>query len=230
MPLRIRIMFFYICSMAIKDHYHILGIPPGSNTTQIKKAFRKLALQYHPDKQNEIGNDGSKFIEIQEAYETLTDSIKREKYLYECWLSQSMGNKMESSLTAEGILQILIKTEQYLSQTDKFRLNSYALFNQMTFIFGKSRIRTIIESNNPDLIVSCNKIAIQIGSMLNSDCQIMFKDLLREITDYNKNISNQWESLIQKTKQKEKRETLKTVLILIASLLICLAFYLLSKS
>ena len=100
----------------------------------------------------------------------------------------------------------------------------------MTFIFGKSRIRTIVESNNPELIFSCNQIAIQIGSMMNSECQILFKDLLFEIIQLNKTSEENWEILIQKTKQKEKREIAKTILVLIATLFICLAFYVIAKS
>lgn len=64
----------------MKDYYYILGINENSNQNEIKKAYRKLSLKFHPDK-----NDGDKFFEerfkeITEAYEILNDSKKREYY------------------------------------------------------------------------------------------------------------------------------------------------------
>ena len=229
MLLPLHFLFFYLCNMPVKDYFQTLGIAPGASTAQIKKAFRTLAMRYHPDKLNDAVSDHSTFREIQEAYETLTDPIKRERYLYERWLSQSMGQSMDHTLLPEEILNLFINTEQYLYQTDKFRLNAYALFNQMTFIFDKNRIRTVIHSNNPTLIESCNTTALRIASLMNSETQSMFKDLLKELIGDDTMISNKWDTLIQKTNKKEKQETYKTILILIISLLICFIFYILSK-
>lgn len=62
-----------------KDYYKILGIAKDANEEEIKKAYRKLALKYHPDK-NQERNAEEKFKEIAEAYEVLTDTKKRETY------------------------------------------------------------------------------------------------------------------------------------------------------
>lgn len=64
----------------MKDYYYILGLKKEASIEDIKKAYRKLSLKFHPDK-----NDGDKFFldrfkEIQEAYETLSNSSKRIKY------------------------------------------------------------------------------------------------------------------------------------------------------
>ncbi|KAG7477063.1 hypothetical protein MATL_G00089260 [Megalops atlanticus] len=62
-----------------KDYYKILGIPSGSNEDEIKKAYRKMALKFHPDK-NKEANAEEKFKEIAEAYEVLSDPKKRTIY------------------------------------------------------------------------------------------------------------------------------------------------------
>lgn len=64
----------------MKDYYYILGLKQTASTDEVKKAYRKLSLKFHPDK-----NDGDDFFterfkEIQEAYEILVDSSKRVKY------------------------------------------------------------------------------------------------------------------------------------------------------
>jgi len=60
-----------------KDYYHILGIQKNATEEEIKKAYRKLAHQYHPDK---TGGSADKFKEISEAYQILADKEKRSRY------------------------------------------------------------------------------------------------------------------------------------------------------
>jgi molecular chaperone DnaJ len=63
--------------MTKRDYYEILGVDKGASADEIKKAFRKLAVKYHPDKD---GGDETKFKEINEAYEVLKDQQKRQRY------------------------------------------------------------------------------------------------------------------------------------------------------
>lgn len=61
-------------------HYKTLGIERDATAQQIKKAFRKLSLQYHPDKNQGNEEARKKFVEITEAYEVLSDEEKRQIY------------------------------------------------------------------------------------------------------------------------------------------------------
>mmetsp|Transcript_17663 Transcript_17663/g.15043 ORF Transcript_17663/g.15043 Transcript_17663/m.15043 type:complete len:91 (-) Transcript_17663:226-498(-) len=56
--------------------YDILGVSKDATSSEIKKAFRKLAIKHHPDK----GGDADKFKEITRAYEVLSDDEKRQRY------------------------------------------------------------------------------------------------------------------------------------------------------
>ncbi len=60
-----------------KDYYEILGVPKGASEDEIKRAYRKLAHQHHPDKS---GGDDKKFKEINEAYQVLGNKEKRAQY------------------------------------------------------------------------------------------------------------------------------------------------------
>src|ERR1041384_5402409 len=63
-----------------KDYYEILGVPRQASEAEIKKAFRKLAREYHPDVAKDKKKAEDKFKELNEAYEVLSDPAKRKKY------------------------------------------------------------------------------------------------------------------------------------------------------
>ena len=63
-----------------RDYYEVLGISKSANESEIKKAYRKLALQYHPDKNPDDASAEDKFKEAAEAYEILSNAEKKAQY------------------------------------------------------------------------------------------------------------------------------------------------------
>lgn len=66
--------------MAKRDYYEVLGVSRDAEEREIKKAYKRLAMKFHPDRQSEDKNAEEKFKEAKEAYEILTDAQKRAAY------------------------------------------------------------------------------------------------------------------------------------------------------
>src|SRR5438270_13124651 len=63
-----------------RDYYEILGVPKNASDEEIKKAYRKLAMKFHPDRNEGDKSAEAKFKEAKEAYEMLSDAQKRSAY------------------------------------------------------------------------------------------------------------------------------------------------------
>lgn len=85
--------------MDYKDYYQALGVNRNASAEEIKKAYRKLALKYHPDRNPDDKSSEDKFKDINEAYQVLSDPTKRQRYdqlgdSYSQW--QSTGGTSDS--------------------------------------------------------------------------------------------------------------------------------------
>ncbi len=66
--------------MPKRDYYEVLGVQRGASVDEIKKAYRKLAMQWHPDRNPGSADAEAKFKEATEAYEVLHDPKQRGRY------------------------------------------------------------------------------------------------------------------------------------------------------
>src|SRR5688500_4922239 len=69
-----------MAATAMADYYSVLGVSRGASDDEVKKAYRKLAMQYHPDRNNGSRDAEEKVKEITEAYDVLRDPNKRAAY------------------------------------------------------------------------------------------------------------------------------------------------------
>ena len=215
--------------MPVKDYYTLLKIEPNADLSTIKKAYRKLAMQYHPDKTGNNQYTESYFREIQEAYLTLSDTRKREEYLYQRWLEKSMGHNLDTALTPVQIIQLFLKTEQYIHGTDSFRMDKYHLLEHLKQLYSIGRQEIIISSNDEQLEKESLRLAMESSKLLPSEAQFNFQIHLQMLLSRHTKIQEEWNDIVHSIIKKEKLDSFKIPIVILITILICLAILLISK-
>ena len=139
--------------MAVKDYYRVLEIPQNARQEEIKKAYRKLAMQYHPDKNTGNPYAVQYFREIQEAYDVLSNPVKRSEYHQARgqFGSHSARNEPPVAPSADLIYQEALKIKKYVKQLDVFRMNQGALATQFEQLLNERHLSILQEAGRPVL-------------------------------------------------------------------------------
>jgi len=136
----------------LKDYYQILQIEPHSTLAEIKQAFRRLALIYHPDKNPNDKYAEAQFNEIKEAYEVLTNPVRKENYLQQRWYNQSIGKRRTAqTITPVSILKLVLELEQYVSRLDVHRMNKEGLSGYIDELLSTDTIEKLRLFNEPEI-------------------------------------------------------------------------------
>jgi molecular chaperone DnaJ len=134
--------------MAFKDHYQVLAVPASASTETIKKAFRRLAMQYHPDKHNNSPSANEKFGAIQTAYNILSDPKKRAEYNYQRYLSNPFYTNRPVIATAEDVLQASKKISVAVQSQNPYSIDRDVLFFQLADLLSQENIALLREEDN----------------------------------------------------------------------------------
>lgn len=124
----------------VKDYYKTLELPPSATPEQIKKSYRRLALLYHPDKNQDNTFTAAHFRELQEAYSVLSHPQRRKKYDEERWLSGQFNQARQRPVSAAGILDDARKLGRHLQSIDVHRMNHQALQDLLLFLLSDSHL------------------------------------------------------------------------------------------
>ncbi|HEX7754101.1 MAG TPA: J domain-containing protein [Niabella sp.] len=125
----------------MKDYYKILGLLPSATLQDIKNAYRKLAHQYHPDKNPSNSYAAAQFQLIKEAYTTLTTPQLKEAYLQERWLHKTMGKGMEEpAVTPPQLLNKVLAAHRAFLRMDIYRVDKEGLFKELLNLVNDEKI------------------------------------------------------------------------------------------
>ena len=216
--------------MYLKDYYKTLEVAPVATELEIKKAFRRLALKYHPDKNEDNTFATVHFRELQEAYEILSDKQQREEYNYKRWYARSLGKPFQASFkTPSPILSECRRLAEYVASTNIFQVD----FDGLSY-----HIRQLLNDNNIAILQQYNERPVnqQVAQyIMDASKSLPFhyippiKELLLRVSDKDSAMTNNILLFSKQRQQNESWNKYRFLAVTFATLVLCWIIYRLSK-
>lgn len=210
-----------------KNHYQVLQVFPGSSTLEIKKAYRKLAHRFHPDKNPGDNEMAVRFLEILQAYEILTDPEKRLVY------DRQQGFPSPDELASADPRAILRQAgvlRKYLSNINLHSLDRDALVYQLEKILSERNINLLLQSEEPGMVTSFFTEIMDIAQHLDFLRIRRLLDRLSMLTAYDPELSRNLEFRLYTKKREYLTQRYLPLFVLVITLLLCWMIYLAGKN
>lgn len=213
--------------MHLKDYYGILEIEASSNKTEIKKAYRKLAHQYHPDKNQNDPYASAHFAEIKEAYEVLTNPAKKEYYLQQRWYDQSIGKrKKQDVITPVSVLKQSLELERYVSALDVFRMDKQGLQQYILELVTDSTIQQLSSFNEPDVIRQIINTILKAMKPLPQNYTTPVLVRLKKLSRTDNITREELAHFKNKLAKKSRQDKYSLIIIILVTIFLCLLIFL----
>jgi molecular chaperone DnaJ len=216
--------------MHVKDYYSILELQPSATQPEIKKAYRRLAQRFHPDKTNNNPYTAVQFTEIKEAYEILTNPTKKEYYLQQRWYNQSIGKKFaERTVTPATVLKQCLELDRYVASLDVHRMDKKGLAEYISNILSNAIIEQLKNFNEPDVNKTIIIYLVKTIERLRSEQAEEVAIQLYKLADENAESKKEITDALSKHRKKENKEKYQPLIIILITIIICLLIYLMSR-
>ena len=207
---------------SLKDYYSILEISPSATQPEIKQAYRKLVMVYHPDKNNDDPYALARFNEIKEAYEVLMNPARKELYLQERWLHKASGQKIgEELITAPSILKKCLALNKQIAAMDIHRMNYKGMADRIVNLLNDEAIDTLLEQKETDVHASIISTVVKSMQHFPSAAAKPVADQLLKMAVHLPDWQKHIQQLVEQKQQKEKWSWLNPLLIFLLTLALC---------
>lgn len=212
--------------MEVKDYYTILELQPSATGDEIKKAYRRLAHLYHPDKKNNDRYASAKFAEIREAYDVLSNPAKKEHYLQQRWYVKSLGKKVKKEpVTPVTILKQMLELNRHVSKLDTHRMYHEGLYNHLNQILNDENIEVLNSFNEPGINKQIILLALKIGHTFPYRLIHPLSERLKKLPTNDELITLRIDQFTRHHKQLNYWEKKKVWVVLLIVLLICISIF-----
>jgi curved DNA-binding protein CbpA len=214
----------------LKDHYNILQIPPHATLQEVKQAYRRLAMMYHPDKTKNDPYTDAKYEEIREAYEVLSNPGKKEAYLQERWYDQSIGKKRKAEATTPvSILKLSLELEKYVSSLDVHRMNKEGLYKHINELLSSDTIAKLNRYNETAISQQIINTILMAMKPLSLNFAITLSTKLEQLANHDETSLQRIKSSLRQHKKSFLWKRYQVYLIIVISVLICLLIFFTTK-
>jgi len=142
------IRFIKTAGLVASNHYNTLNISPNATSIEIKKAYRKLALIYHPDVAHDDPIAAEKFRMIKNAYDVLGNTKSRQQYHYQHYYTNI---KTTPVVTINSIVSQCNELLAFTKALDPYRLDTEGLYQQIVQLVDEHHITILLKSGDKKL-------------------------------------------------------------------------------
>ena len=213
-----------------KDYYQVLGVRPNATPEEIKKRYRGLALKYHPDKNPNDELTAATFLEINEAYDVLSDAQKRQAYNDERYYRYASidDKKYTAPVTSYTVLQECIALRKLAATIDPYRMNRDALLFQIENILSDFNRQILKHENN----VVMNKKIVDEMLMISKPLQFNIVEkvalLLVDIAGTDNEAIQNISAFVQQKKWHYRWQLYKVPIAIAVTIILCFIIFKLS--
>lgn len=209
--------------MAItKDYYRILNVKSSATTAEIKNAYRKLAMKYHPDRNPDDALAAAVFTDAAEAYKVLADADERNQYNYQRYLIAEQEYKRPVE-TIESLINRISKINVQLLASDPFRFNKDALLYAIKQVFPDD-INLVVNTNELLLKQLLEKTSFA-AKYLSSQQTKQVIALLQPFFNKHAWLKQKLHALLQQQQSEERWEKNKIILAVIIAVMLCVIIF-----
>lgn len=216
--------------MHLKDYYRILELPPSASPDEVKKAYRRLALQFHPDRNGNDPYAAARFTEVKEAYETMTNPVKKDQYLQQRWYAQSIGRPMAAGMVSPvTILQKMLELDKYTSTLDIHRMDREGLHQYINHVLSDENISKLNSFNDPVINTEIILSSLKSGRLLSLPFLKDLADRLRKIESFDLSAGKQIDNTVRNATQTEYWEKKRVWVVILIVVIISISIFLTSR-
>jgi len=211
--------------MRIRDHYKTLEVHPQATLQEIKKAYRRLAHRYHPDKNAANAWAGRHFHEIREAYEVLSHPKRRAAYDEERWLAGYARNKKPEAVTPAWIYNECLRLASHMTTVDTYRMSREALYAYAELLLSDTHMAILQRAGEAELNA---RIAEEVLRAVKDLQYRYFKELvirLELLAGEDDSLRQRIERELQRKKKDARWHRYKPWLIVSIAVLLCLLMF-----
>ena len=218
-----------MATAALPDYYSQLGVAANASPEEVRKAYRALALRFHPDKAPRNPFAEAQFMRLKEAYETLKDPLRRRRYDQERWLRGMPETVSRKVVTAQSVITDARRLEAHVAQLGPSTVNAGALQALCLFLLSEPHLALFWEAEDAALNAQLLRPILAASVYLPAVQLLPVITQLGKLKPLSPEIQLELSTLLKMREQEARRRRQAPLWVLLFTLLLCLMGWAVSR-
>ena len=218
-----------MAAAALPDYYLQLGVAANASPEEVRKAYRALALRFHPDKAPQNPFAEAQFLRLKEAYEVLKDPVRRRRYDQERWLRGMPETIHRKIITAQSIIADARRLHAHVAQLGASTVNVSALQSLCLFLLSEAHLALFWEAADSALNEQLLKPILAVSVYLPAAQLLPVIAQLEKLKPLSPEVQLELAAWLKTRQREARRLRLAPLWVLLLTLLLCLMGWAVSR-